>query len=581
MKRLHEVALEIASSTLVGEAIGASQLDLLAVHKYEKDAIAGWRVPLADGQHVILALSKDFPFELPTAYWPESTKLPAHLHVNSNGDLCLDVSNDSFDPNDPEALIYEVLDSVNRLLIDKLEISDPKAATEYRDEFLGYWLRKINSFKPVYSLLSQINNVTAVFALKHASFTVVAHTAEECVTWANNFLGLGGKEKLSIEDTFKAICIKLDELPTPETFPNTGQDIAHLARQLSFEEQLNSLIDNDSECVITIFTAGDTPNHFFFGGYIYKPRLKKINGFRSVDKLPISILRSHKYHSQQLKVPNVYRVDPEWIHHRGGPRLSQSRKRVGIVGCGSLGAPVAIALAQSGMDLTLIDHDILQFENVARHPLGGEGLVERTKASGLAKHLHQRFPHINISVVTDKIQTVCRTNPEALFECDIIISTCANWVGELAMSAFARTNTQMPPVIFGWAEPHAIAGHALIVTDIGGCLNCQMDSPTEFANAVTSWDKSQLMKEPACGAYYQPYGAIDIAPIASMIARASMECLSGEVTHSELRTWIGSISLLNRLGGTLSSQWGHLDMDDSFREIKGTVNIHPECTLCN
>jgi hypothetical protein len=39
-------------------------------------------------------------------------------------------------------------------------------------------------------------------------------------------------------------------------------------------------------------------------------------------------------------------------------------------------------------------------------------------------------------------------------------------------------------MIFCWLEPHALAGHALLVTREGGCLSCGRDEAGRVNNAV-------------------------------------------------------------------------------------------------
>lgn len=57
------------------------------------------------------------------------------------------------------------------------------------------------------------------------------------------------------------------------------------------------------------------------------------------------------------------------------------------MGCGSLGSPVAIALAQAGVGrLTLIDYDHLKWANIGRHPLGAAS-VDDEKAKAVAESL--------------------------------------------------------------------------------------------------------------------------------------------------------------------------------------------------
>src|SRR4051812_39736412 len=79
------------------------------------------------------------------------------------------------------------------------------------------------------------------------------------------------------------------------------------------------------------------------------------------------------------------------VEMRGPHRLIGSN--VTVLGCGSVGAPVAVALAQAGVGrINLVDHDALAWANVGRHPLGAPSLG-RNKAEALAAKLRSDFPH--------------------------------------------------------------------------------------------------------------------------------------------------------------------------------------------
>lgn len=87
-----------------------------------------------------------------------------------------------------------------------------------------------------------------------------------------------------------------------------------------------------------------------------------------------------------MKRHNVDRADHAWIHGRdvdAGP-LSLADKRVVILGCGSIGSPVAKLLATAGVGkLTFVDPEFLTWSNVGRHYLEcfPQVSVEKTKAT--------------------------------------------------------------------------------------------------------------------------------------------------------------------------------------------------------
>jgi ubiquitin-protein ligase len=138
-------------------------------------------------------------------------------------------------------------------------------------------------------------------------------------------------------------------------------------------------------------------------------------------------------------------------------------KRVGIVGCGSLGSKVAASLARSGVhDFVLVDDDILKPGNLVRHDLDA-GSLGAHKADGLAARLKAIAVGVKVRVRRVALggQESSGTTASALDElagCDLLIDATAdpqafNFVASVARSA-------LRPMV--WAEVYA--------GGIGGCV---------------------------------------------------------------------------------------------------------------
>ncbi|MBZ0285331.1 MAG: ThiF family adenylyltransferase [Anaerolineae bacterium] len=96
-------------------------------------------------------------------------------------------------------------------------------------------------------------------------------------------------------------------------------------------------------------------------------------------------------------------------------RLKQ--KRVGIVGLGSGGGFVALALAMSGVGhFVLVDDDLLEATNVVRHVADGR-YIGRPKAEVVAELINQRNPEAKVEVRHGKIEQ----NMDVLDNLDILV----------------------------------------------------------------------------------------------------------------------------------------------------------------
>jgi hypothetical protein len=284
---------------------------------------------------------------------------------------------------------------------------------------------------------------------------------------------------------------------------------------------------------------------------------------------------------------NVRRADPAWICFRGGENLSERLvpKTVVIIGCGSLGADIAYLIAKAGVGrLVLIDHDVLLWDNIGRHLLGANS-VGQSKAAALQKFLQAELPHLNVTTYHETWETVYQSHSTIIASSDLVITTTGDWPSEAALNVVVRLNLRFPPTLFGWMEQFGCAGHALLVTDVGGCLACGMDELGHFRPSVCVWPKKTktFSRAPGCADFFQPYGSIRISSIKSMIAEMAIDVLIGHTTRSELRTWIDSFEYLKNHKGAWNEEWIQRYGDPRKGELRLTTPwpIASTCPLCH
>lgn len=144
-----------------------------------------------------------------------------------------------------------------------------------------------------------------------------------------------------------------------------------------------------------------------------------------------------------------------------GARLPQhytklNDKKVGIVGCGSLGSKIATSLARSGIfNFVLVDDDILKPGNLVRHDLDAISLGAH-KVDALEARLKSVSPHVNVNVrrVILGGQEAAGTTESVLTElsaCDLLIDATADPQAFNFVAAAARS--ALRPMI--WAEVYA------------------------------------------------------------------------------------------------------------------------------
>jgi hypothetical protein len=282
----------------------------------------------------------------------------------------------------------------------------------------------------------------------------------------------------------------------------------------------------------------------------------------------------------------VERVDSGWIHGRDSdadlPRLRDGK--VVVVGCGSLGGPVALALAQAGVgNLTLIDPEVLKAANVGRHPLGASE-IGLSKANALAARIRQDYPHVRRCVgQMESWRTAAERDPNLLLGAGLVISTIGEWGAEATLNAWRRDRGPDHHFLFGWTEPHAVAGHAVGLVGYSSCLACGLTDWGEPLLPVASWPNGTGQRgEPACGVLYQPYGPVEVAHIVALITEAAIDVLLGRATRSFHRVWIAREAVLERAGGIWSDPWMAATAGDpkGARVVDRYWEPRGDCPIC-
>ncbi len=249
---------------------------------------------------------------------------------------------------------------------------------------------------------------------------------------------------------------------------------------------------------------------------------------------------------------SVQRADPDWIAFRGGRvHMHDLRSRhVALLGCGSLGGGLAELLAHSGVGaLTVVDPDIVTYDNIGRLNLGAES-VGQPKAEALKAKIERALPHISCTAVTKSWTAIERK----LGTFDLTISTMAIWQENMLLNRIA-IETSVRPLIYGWLEPHALAAHAVCIRTARSCIECGFSVDGRAKTAATIWDGDTRQPEPGCGGMFQPYGAIDLVPAHALVAELALDVLCGKIRTGTWRIWLGSSERLNALGGRWNPAW--------------------------
>jgi molybdopterin/thiamine biosynthesis adenylyltransferase len=232
------------------------------------------------------------------------------------------------------------------------------------------------------------------------------------------------------------------------------------------------------------------------------------------------------------------------------------KSTVAVLGCGSVGGPVAVALAQAGIGrLILADKDSLKASNIGRHPLGMPAL-NQAKVRALAARIQTDLPHVAVDAQVTWAETLLSARDAGLAQADLIVSAMGSWASESMLDEWHEATGRPVPIIYGWTEAHACAGHAVAITASGARYRDGLDETGLPALRVTEWPNGPTVRqEPACGAVFQPYGPVELGYVTNMVVELALDCLLGAITASTHRIWAARRSLLERSGGHWTPEW--------------------------
>lgn len=558
----------IAQSAIIErfEQLGIQQRNLnddeIALYRQNRMK-AGWRIPIqfSDAvRQIDVILPPGFP------WWPPRVALvdrPPFLtwpHVEIDGVLCSSPAAMECDPEDPVGVLWNVLNDAIKLVED---LSAGRLNTDFQDEFLSYWDWAAEKSGPMIVSLLNVSGPSRIVRIWRGINTyVLGETDNDLRSWLANRYSKKPSEFSSSSAGFFA----LNAPPIPENYPQSGQKLNTFITQASpqNEELMQRLVSESSREVITAL-AYKTSNGPALAGAIVRSkaapkfgnRNPQTKGFRP-GRVPEKI-QTHRFLGGSTVVRrSIDRADAPWVHGRGeDPRaLRLMNRTAAIVGCGSVGGPVAVSLAQAGLGrLILIDPDTLKWANIGRHPLGASS-VGHMKSKKLAEKLLTDFPHMQIEHFSTDIDAIITHHGDVLTECDLIVCATGSWSADSRVEAWRNSASPETPLMYCWVEAHASAGHVLLLDNSEGCLRCGFGKDGFPKFHVTVWPGGeQTKREPACGAVFQPYGPVELGFINNLAAEMALESLLGEIRGPAHRIWVAPQRRLHSLCGDWADWW--------------------------
>ena len=546
---------------VVGGIPTGSRLSSRDLQQYDKkDFHVGWRL-LADfsngARHQLHILADaEFPYTAPRVAIVDGPDVLAWPHLEKHGLLCTLPADASVSAHRPVDVVKHILREARQLIEECIAGNED----DFRDEFLSYWAIAANASGPrVISLVEPRGPGRRVVAWRGRDMIVVGDEAEVLRQWLSRWASKAHASAWRLHD---AAMLWLPAPLLPAEYPRTAAEVRALAGERSPEAMrvLEELAGSKSD-PIDVLVGAATAHGMCLGAVRLRPPRRGAaleHGFRP-GRAPRDLL-GRRYFSGGAKATKMVaeRADHTWIHGRDRDvrQAMLRRRRVAVLGVGSVGGTVARLLAQSGVgDLLLVDPGTLDWPNIGRHELGAAS-VGRNKAVELAREIGRSLPHIAVSGRADRLGPSAARLVEELASRDLVVSTTGSWAAEGFLNDVQHESSRYPPVLYGWVEPHAAAAHAVVVTGGEACLQCGVDDTGRPLLAVTDWARGgDTLQEPACGATFTPYGPVELCHAHALVASCAIDMLLGTVKRDVHRIWISGRRYVEAAGGAWSSGW--------------------------
>jgi hypothetical protein len=243
----------------------------------------------------------------------------------------------------------------------------------------------------------------------------------------------------------------------------------------------------------------------------------------------------------------ITRVDADWAlarDHSLDVLRARRGKRVLLLGNGSLGSPLAKALARSGIGhLDIVDAQLMSVENTSRHELG-LGDVGQPKAPALARQLKWDVPGLNVrGYLADAPTWITKNCTPGMY--DLVIECTAESSVRSFISNMRTTLFGDAPIIHAWTEPMCSAGH-VVLTQVA--VPWPGDDPADtLINASDLSAHDTRVNLPACSDGFHPYGAADIQLIAAFAAERVIGVMDDMDHPSTVWSWVRSSAFFETL----------------------------------
>lgn len=533
------------------------RLDAKELSRYRgRSAVIGWRFELPfDGgnRRIDVIIPHGFPSSPARVALVDRPPYMTWPHVEEDGVLCLAPDYATFSVDRPGDGVVWLLHEAATLIASSIK---GETDDDFRSEFITYWHRsKRGPATTILSLIEPSPPSRRISVWSDGKRTIIAESDDQLRDWLRNF---SPAMFSSSSKPAPGVLAWLDAVMLPTAYPTSAKAVYALTESAGAAHLLDEFALDPLSRTVVIFGANTRNGPALAATAVNRPKIVRNSdpltaGFRA-SSVSEKIFRMRLFGGTPPDRMPVDRVDPMWIHGRGQDKRARKLQEVtvAVLGCGSVGAPVAETLAKAGVGkLILVDEQTFKAANVGRHPLGVSSIGE-FKARALARQIRSTLPHLEVTYLASKVEALLLQSDNPLGRADLIVSALGDWPAESLLDEWQAAQQRSAPIVYGWTEPHAAAGHAIIISAPQDRLRHGLNEFGVPDIVAVKWKEDTRRYEPACGAAFDPYGPVELGFVTSMISQAALDVLCGDVASGTHRLWLARRRFVEDAGGAWS-----------------------------
>lgn len=500
-----------------------------------------------------------YPYEFPELYINDINGLMIP-HMYTSNRLCLYDTNEVL-PN-PQNFLQDALDSVIRAKSLLIDSKNKENIIDYQLETVSFWEAEASG--RVDYLGGE--NLTTHLLWRYEwleDYNIVADEKEKITKFINNSYGVKLKKMVYKRALFvnigKKILVNLKNI----------KDIQELIPESDLSQFYGFLSKNSGKGLIILYADNGV------GECIFSLEISLLTyGIKLSQRSIKGVLVANKGRSfKRFKTRNF---QMQRLFTRGGDGNVCFDKRCLLIGCGSIGSYVSKGIIDIGItdDITLLDNDFLETENLARHLCGSDHLCLPTlKAEALKLELLKHYPAMKCNSINENAWEYFLNRCAELNSFDLILVCVGNTVIEKKVIQLLKDKQIEKECIILWVEPYLIAGHAL-------AFQKEIDESTEknifdvngmFNNNVLVNSRKYLKSEAGCQSAYAPYAGFEAQKfVLDFLDIYYRKIYTKKEKHNYEFTWIGKMKWARQQKFEVKSKWR--SKEDRFMELKRIDN---------